>query len=143
MSDGDVERIMKLAFCSEEDARAAFLKTKDVVEAVDMILVTPPTRGAPKKVVVSEEQQKFTLLRKDMEKIDRACDVYFMKSNQPDSSFQELSHSLFPLPEEMSLHSDCTQKSRLPTLEEVGQRPETVYLSQSECFSDLQSNDHR
>jgi NACalpha-BTF3-like transcription factor len=46
MSDGDIEQIMKLAFCSEEEARAAFLKTNDVVDAIEMILVTPATRGA-------------------------------------------------------------------------------------------------
>jgi len=141
MSDGDIERIMKLAFCSEEEARAAFLKTNDIVEAIDMILVTPPTRGAPKKVVASEEQKQFTIVRKEMEKIDRACDVYLMRSNQPESSFQELPHTLSHPPEEMLLRSDCIQKSHLVTLEEVEQTQETACLSLSEYSSDLQLND--
>jgi hypothetical protein len=126
MSDGDIERIMQLAFCSEEDARHAFSKTQDVVDAVDMLLEIPPTKGAPKPKQLSEEQKAFTQIRKDMEKIDRANET-LMKTSQHDSSFPMLSHTLGLVQEEMSLHSDRILESHLPTQEEVAQKSETVY----------------
>ena len=126
MSDGDVERIMKLAFCTEEEARQALAKTCDVIDAVDLLLVVPPTLGAPKQKVLSEEQQQFKQIRVDMEAIDRANEIVLKKSGQPDSSSQELLHTPDLSQEEMLLHSDCIQKSHLPTLEEEGQTPGTV-----------------
>ena len=127
MSDGDIERIMKLAFCSEEVARDAFSKTQDVVDAIDMILVFPQTKGGPKPKFVSEEQKAFTQIRKDMEAIDRANETALKKTNQPGSSSLMSSHTLAPVQEEMSLHSDRILESHLPTQEEVEQRSETVY----------------
>jgi len=127
MSDGDIERIMKLAFCSEEVARDAFSKTQDVIDAIDMILVFPQTKGAPKSKIVSEEQKAFSQIRKDMELIDRANEIALKKTNQPESSSLKSSHTLGLAQEEMSLRSDHTLESRLPTQGEVVQKSETVY----------------
>ena len=127
MSDGDIERIMKLAFCSEEVARDAFSKTQDVVDAIDMILVFPQTKGAPKPRFVSDEQKAFTQIRKDMEAIDRANEIALKKTSQPESSFPVSSHTHGLVPEEMSLRSDHILESHLVTQEEVAQRSETVY----------------
>lgn len=113
MSDGDVERVMKLAFCTEEEARLALSKTHDVIDAVDMLLTVPVTRGAPKPRMVSNEQQEFTRIRQSMESMDKEI----TKSNQPDSSSQVLSHTPALGPEEMTLHSDCTQSSQIPVQE--------------------------
>lgn len=126
MSDGDVERIMKLAFCTEEEARQALSKTNDVIDAVDLLLVVPPTLGAPKQKVITEEQKHLKQIRVDMEAIDRANEIVLKKSDQSDSSSQELLRTHDPSQEEMLLHSDCTQKSHLPTLEEEVQRRGTA-----------------
>jgi hypothetical protein len=126
MSDGDVERIMKLAFCTEEEARQALAKTNDVIDAVDLLLIVPPTLGAPKQKIMTPEQEQFKQIRIDMEAIDRANEIVLTKSGQCDSSSQELSHTLDHSQEEMLLHSESIQNSHLPTLEEEEQTQETA-----------------
>jgi hypothetical protein len=126
MSEGDVERIMELANCSEEVARDAYGKTHDVVDSIDMILEIPPTKGAPKVKVLSEEQKQKTKIRESMEAMDRSLDTNLMKSNQLGSSFPALSRTLSLSQEEMSLRSDCIQSSQIPVQEEGGQKPETA-----------------
>lgn len=126
MSDHDVERVMMLVSCSEEDARQALSKTSDVIDAVDMLMVVPVTRGAPKKKAVSEEQIAFMEIRKNMEAVDRSVHTNLTSSNQSDSSSQALMHTPAHVQEEMSLHSDCTLSSQIPTLAVEEQKPETV-----------------
>ena len=132
MSDGDVERVMMLAFCNEEDARMALSKTHDVVDAVDMLLVVPDTIGSPKPRILSEEQKEFTRIRLSMEEMDKQI----MNSDQPDSSSQVLTHTPGLVQEEMTLRSDCIQSSQIPVQESMEQTQETAYLSQSEYFCD-------
>lgn len=130
MSDGDIERIMTLTFCSEKDARDAFSKTQDVVDACDLLMMLDDPRakrGAPKPKQLSKEQEAFTQIRKDMEKIDRANDIVLKKTSQPESSSLMSSHTLGLVREEMSLRSDHILESHLPTQEEVAQKSETVY----------------
>lgn len=122
MSDGDVERVMMLAFCTEEEARTALSKTHDVIDAVDMILVVPTTIGAPKPKLISPEQQEFAKIRSSMEEMDRQL----TKSNQPDSSSQVLSHTPALVQEEMTLRSDCIQSSQIPVQGEEEQTRETA-----------------
>jgi len=122
MSDGDVERVMKLAFCTEEEARMALAKTHDVVDAVDMLFVVPVTLGAPKPLVVSAEQQEFAKIRANMEAIDKQI----TKSSQPDSSSLTLPHTPALVQEEMTLRSDCTQSSQIPVQGEEEQKQETA-----------------
>ena len=119
MSDKDVERVMELAFCSEEKAKEALSKTGDVVDAVDMILEIPPTRGAPKPKVLTELQKEQAKIRKSMEQIDRSLNTNLVKISQSETSSQELQRNLALVQEEMSLHSDYTQSSHLKVLEEV------------------------
>jgi hypothetical protein len=124
MSDQDIERVMMLVSCSEKDARQALSETGDVVEAADMLMSVPVTRGAPKQKSLSEEQVAFTEIRKNMEAIDRLVQANLKKSNQPDSSCQGLRDT--PVQEEMILSSDCIQSSHLPTQEEEEQKQETA-----------------
>lgn len=122
MTEGDIERVMKLAFCSEEDARLALSKTNDIIDAVDMILSVPITRGAPKPRVLSPQQQEFTQMRANMEALDKNI----TKTDQPDSSSQVLTHTPVLAQEEMSLHSDCIQYSQIPVQGEEEQTQETA-----------------
>jgi hypothetical protein len=126
MSEGDIERIMKLAFCSEEDARKSYAQTHDVIDAVDLLLSVPPSRGNPHQKIVSEEQQKFMEIRKTMESIETNITDGFKKSDQPAPSSPKLLHSHDHVPEEMTLRSDCIQSSQIPTQESVVQTPETA-----------------
>jgi hypothetical protein len=126
MGDDRIERIMMLSYCTEEEARIALSKTNDIIDALDMIMNIPETRGAPKKKTISEEQLAFTEIRKNMESIDRSVESNLMKSSQSGSSSQELMRSRAPDQEGMMLHSDCTQNSQIPTQEEEAQKQETV-----------------
>ena len=124
MSDQDVQRVMMLVSCSEKDARQALSETGDVVDAADMLMSVPVTRGAPKQKSLSEEQVAFTEIRKNMEAIDKLVQTNLVKSNQPGSSCQELTDT--HVQEEMILSSDCIQSSHLPTREEEEQKQETA-----------------
>lgn len=126
MSDQDVERVMMLSSCSEEEARQALSKTDNVIDAVDMIMCTPITLGAPKQKTMTEEQITFAKIRENMEAIDRSVQNNLTKSNQSGSSSQELPRNHALVQEEMTLHSDCTQSSQIPTQVEEEQKPETV-----------------
>ena len=126
MSDGDIQRIMKLSFCSEEDARKVYAKTHDVIDAVELLFEVPPSRGNPKEKIVSEEQKHFAEIRKSMESVENNILEGFTKSNQHAPSSRELSRNLAPVQEEMTLRSDCIQSSQIPTREEEEQRQETV-----------------
>ena len=123
MSDGDVERVMKLAFCTEEEARTALSKTHDVVDAVDMLFVVPATLGAPKTRVLTAEQEAFAKIRADME----AMDKQITKSSQSGSSSLASTHTPALVQEEMTLRSDCTQSSQIPVQESTEQKQETAY----------------
>jgi Asp-tRNA(Asn)/Glu-tRNA(Gln) amidotransferase C subunit len=126
MSDQHVERVMMLASCSEEDAKKALSKTNDIIDAVDMIMNVPITRGAPKHKTLTEEQIAFMELRKNMEAIDSSVQNNLMMSNQSDSSSQVLKHTHALDQEGMMLHSDCIQSSQIPTQVEEEQKQETV-----------------
>ena len=126
MSHGDIERVVLLACCTEEEAKSALSKTGNIVDAVDSIMSVPVTRGAPKKKIISEEQLAFREIRKNMESADRSIENNIKMSNQSDSSSQELKHNLAPVQEEMSLRSDCIQSSQIPIQEEEEQKQETV-----------------
>lgn len=117
---------MMLASCTEEEARKALSKTSDVIDATDMIMNVPVTRGAPKQKVLSEEQVAFAKIRENMKLIDRSVDSNLKKSNQPDSSSQALLRNPAPVQEEMRLHSDCIQSSQIPAREEEEQKQGTA-----------------
>jgi hypothetical protein len=122
MSADEIEAVMKLAFCSEEEAKKALSETVDVVSAVGSILVFPETRGAPKPKILTPQQEEFTKIRKNMEAIEASITT----SSQSDSSSRASQRNHAPLPEEMLLRSDCTQSSHLVPLEEEVQIPGTA-----------------
>ena len=132
MSVTVIYKIMELAGCSEEVAIKAYNEHEDMVEAIVSIMDVPPSRGNPKPVKVSEVQQEFTKLRKQMEALDNSIKT----SNQRDSSSPESSHTPALVQEETKLDFDRIQQSHLATLEEEEQKQETVCPSPSVCFCD-------
>lgn len=122
MSDRDVEDVMKMSFCSEEDARKALNICGDVTSAVCYIFRDPPVLP-PKKKELDAEQLKFKEMRDTMETIDRNIDTTLKKKDQPDSSYLNLTDT----PVQTSQHSESIQQSHLPTLESEAKTQETVY----------------
>lgn len=122
MSDRDVEDVMKMSFCTEEDARKALEICGDVTSAVCYIYRDPPVLP-PKKKELSEEQKKFEEFRKTMESIDRNIEDNLKTKDQPEPSCL----SWMDTPEEKSQHSESIQQSHLPTLESEAKTQETVY----------------
>lgn len=122
MSDATIERIMMLACCSEEDAKQAFSKTNDIIDAVDTLMLIPKSRGAPIQKIISKEQTAFMEIRKNMEVIEESVQLKLTKSNQYDSFFQALRHTHVLDQEEMMLRSDCIQNSQIPAQVEEEQK---------------------
>ena len=122
MSDRDVEDVMKMSFCSEEDARKALEICGDVTSAVCYIYRDPPVLP-PKKKELTEEQKKFEEFRKNMENCDKERHTNLVRTtNQPELSYQDLQD----IPEEKSQHFESIQQSHLPTLESEAKTQETA-----------------
>lgn len=121
MRDKEVEDIMKMAFCTEEEARRVLNETGDVIDAVCKIMDTPPILP-PKKNELNEEQLKFKEMRTNMERIDRIHDHNLTRINQPEPSCQDLTDTPAP----MSQHSENIQSNHLLTQELEVEIPETV-----------------
>jgi hypothetical protein len=123
---------MELAGCTEEEAIKAYDEHEDMVEAIVSIMDVPQSRGNPKPAKVSEVQQAFTKIRKEMEALDDSIKT----SSQRDSSCLESSHSPALAQEETKSDFDRIQQSHLATLEEEEQKQETACPSPSVCFCD-------
>jgi len=122
MSAEDIRRVMNFTFCTEEEAKTALAQTENVIDACDLLMQVPETKGAPKQKEQTEQQKAFAQIRRHME----AMDISLTKSDQPDSSSLESSHTHALVQEGMTLHSDCIQSSQIITLEEVAQKQETA-----------------
>jgi len=109
----DIENIMKMAFCTEEVARAAFEKTGNITDAVCMILDFKPIL-APKQKVMDEEQLMFKKMRIDMEKMEKSITDGFKKKDQPESSCLDSQDSHVP-PQQSVQHYDHTQQNHQVT----------------------------
>lgn len=139
MSD-PIDTICDLANCSREDAERVYSETKNVVEAVDRLLVKPVY--AADKYTKLKRQQTFT----EEQKILAETREILKRFDEERSTFQgqrvDEGSSVIQLhPEEMALQNNCSQQCQLPSLGEGAQTQETVCLSQSECSCDLQLND--
>lgn len=122
MSDRDVEDVMKMSFCTEEEARKALNICGDVTSAVCYIYRDPPVLP-PKKKELSEEQKKFEEFRISMERCDRERHTNLVRTtNRPELSCQDSQDT----PEEKSQHSESIQQSHLPTLESEAKTQETA-----------------
>ena len=120
---------MSLANCTREEAERMLREcNNDPVEAVDRLIETPKTLGAPKKKQVSDEQKWFSEIRKTMENIDNNIEKGLKKKDQLDDSscleqcYTHTLHSQQPL--SGSIHTLQNQIT-IPELKEQTQG--TVY----------------
>ena len=109
----DIENIMKMAFYTEEVARAAFEKMGNITDAVCMILDFKPIL-APKQKVMDEQQQMFKKMRVDMEKMEKSITDGFKMKDQPESSCPDLTDTRNPQLRS-SQHYDHTQRNHQVT----------------------------
>lgn len=143
MSQDKIEKVMNLAFCTEEEARVALHETDgDVVDAIDILLKVPQTLAAPKQKKMDDIQQFFTKLRHDTQKmndeIEESLKIKNLTSSNQRDSLQSV--DLPSLHEETVQQSNYSQECQLPSLESAVQKQETAYPSLSECSYDLQSS---
>jgi len=142
MSD-PIQTICNLTDCSIEDAKAAYEETKDVVDAVDKLLVKVVnvsdkyTIKPKKEAILTEEQIEIAKARKLMKENDDRM----YKSVTLDQCESEESDEMQDHPEETVLQNNCSQECQLPSLELEAEKQETAYPSQSELTCDSQLND--
>lgn len=136
--------ICSLAGCSEDDARSAYEKTEDVVEAIDLVLARPvsacdrvvplPKKKKREDITPDEEEVekiRTTMKAFDSEMVEKMANV----SNPPSHVLQDETQNHH---EETALQNNYSQVCRLPLIEEEAQIPETVCPLPSEYSCDSQ-----
>ena len=136
MSD-PIQIICSLTGCTEEQAREAYDKTEDTVEAIDLLLEAPKSKTANLKKrprEVTPEEQIIAPIRKLLKEIDEKRST---SSYQPgyEGSVEMLDHR-----EEKALQSSYVPEYQPPAQESEVRRRETAYPSRSGCFCDSQSS---
>lgn len=130
MSD-PIETICELAGCSREVAEESYSKTKNVLESVDELLITPPkkyTLPVIEKAEKTAEQLEIERIRHVLEEAEREIHEKIkhktltgsnpLGSSESDETTTHL--------EETALQSSCFQECQLPVLESEAQTQETV-----------------
>ena len=139
MSD-PIDTICDLANCTREDAERVYSETKDIVEAVDRLLVKPVCAADKytrlrRQQTLTEEQILLSETREVLKRFDEERSTFQGQRVDEGSSVTQLH------PEEMVLQNNCSQQCQLASLQEEAQIQETACPLQSECSCDLQSND--
>ena len=138
MSAEDIEKVMNLAFCTEEEAKEALQKTcGDIVDAIDLLLKVPSTAGAPKKRELDEVQTFFAKMRVTSEEINKSIQEGIEKSKKSGQHESSVSVDLPVLREEMAPQSSCSQVCPPPSPELKAQTREIACQSQFESIYDL------
>ena len=134
--------ICSLVECSEEDAKIAYEKSEDVVEAVDMLLARPtcnsdkfvPPFQKKKRQDITPEEEEVEKIRVTMKAFDSEMDARFSNASNPPAPLESAETQVHH--EETALQNNYSQVCRLPLIEEEVQIPEIVYPLRSVCFSD-------
>ena len=140
MTEDNIQKVMDLGCCDRDEAIHLLNKSgNDVMEAVSLKMNIPSGRDAPKPRELSMIQQFFKDTRDEMLKLTESISKGFTSDQSAPS---EQGETQTPL-EETAPQSNCYSECRplAPSLEV--QIPEIACLSQSECSSDLLSNDQK
>ena len=136
----NIQTIMELAGCSEDEAMKVYAETNDVEDAVDKLL--PPAKNLARKYydaikpvrTYTQEEQDIKQLRDILKKMD-------------DERLTSLNPRGFVAPtapntlrEETAQQNNYDQECQLPVLQSEAQIPEIVCLLPSEYSSDSQLN---
>ena len=135
--------ICSLAGCSEDEARAAYEKTEDVIEAIDLVLVRPvcasdrvvPLPQKRKREDITPEEEEVEKIRTTMRAFDSEMDRNLTNSSNPLSPSSTVETQA---PHEgTALQNNCLQVCRLPSIEEEVEIQEIVYPIPSGRSCDL------
>lgn len=122
----NIQTIIELTGCSEDDAMRVYAETNNVEDAVDKLL--PPAKNTARKYyeaikpvrVYTQEEQEIKKLRDTLKKMD-------------DERLTSLNPRGFVAPsgtkthhEGMVLQRNCDQECQLPALQSEAQIPETA-----------------
>lgn len=135
--------ICSLAGCSEDEARSAYEKTEDVIEAIDLVLARPvcasdrvvPLPQKRKREDITAEEEEVTKIRSTMKAFDSEMNRNLTNASNPlspSSTDETKVHH-----EETALQSNCLQVCRLPSIEEEVEIQEIVYPIPSGRSCDL------
>jgi hypothetical protein len=135
--------ICSLAGCSEDEARAAYEKTEDVIEAIDLVLARPvcasdrfvPLPQKRKRQDITPEEKEVTKIRSTMKAFDSEMDRNLTNASNPLSPLSADETTVHH--EETALQSNCLQVCRLPSIEEEVEIQEIVYPIPSGRSCDL------
>ena len=133
----NIQTIIELAGCSEDDAMRVYAETNDVEDAVDKLLPHGKNQArqyykAIKPVrMYTHEEQEIRKLRDTLKKMDEKHLTLlnprgFVAPDAPNN-----------LREEMVLQNNCDQECQLPVHQSEAQKPETACQLPSECSSGL------
>jgi hypothetical protein len=136
----NIQTIIELTGCSEDDAMRVYAETNDIEDAVDKLL--PPAKNQARKYYDAiKPVRTYTQEERDIKKLRDAL------KNMDDERLTSLNPRGFVVPsapnthrEEMALQSNCDQECQLPVLQLEAQIPEIVCLLPSEYSSDSQLN---
>jgi len=137
----NIQTIIELTGCSEDEAMQVYAETNDVEDAVDKIL--PPVKNAARKYyeaikpvrVYTEEEKQIKTLRDTLKKMDDER----LTGLNPRGFVAPSARSNHP--EETALQSSCDQECQLPVLQSEAEIQGTACQLPSECSSGLPSND--
>ena len=140
MVDKDIMMICSLAGCSEEVAREAYSKTKDVLLAVDSILFKDqelPKPSKRKREDITPEEEHLNDVRHIMKNFDAETEKRSIQTISDLPECMELDETP-DRHEERVLRNSCLQECHLPSIEEEAQIQETECPLHPECFCDSQ-----
>lgn len=119
--------ICSLTGCDEDDARRAYEKTQDTVNAVELILgPLPNQKFNPRKRrrTMTEDEEYITNLRPTMEEIDRNAEKMVTEKGQRESSGSV--EKISPHEEKVQQNS-CVQECQIPSVESEAEIQEIEY----------------
>lgn len=125
----DINLIMSLASCTEEDAKRAYEEQKgDVLLAIDSILFGTIIALAPskkrKREDMNEHEEYLNSIRPTMEHIDEDINNHRSTTTNPlepaESDAMQAHH------EETAQQNSCLQECQIPVMEEGAQKLETA-----------------
>jgi hypothetical protein len=132
----NIQTIIELSGCSEDEAMKAYAETNDVEDAVDKLL--PPAKNTARKYyeaikpvrTYTEEEKKIKTLRDTLKKMD---DERLTSLNPRGFVAPSATNTLH---EGMAQQSNYGQECQLPALQLEAEIPEIVCLLPSEHSSD-------
>jgi len=136
MSD-PIQIICSLTGCTEEQAREAYNKTEDTVEAIDLLLEAPKSttvqfKKRPREV--TPEEQIIAPIRKMLKEIDEK------RATSSRQHGYEGSVEMLDRREETAPQSSCVPEYQPSAHQSEAQKRGIVYPSRSGCFCDSRSS---